>query len=230
MSTRATIYVHLRTENPKSKPIFKFYQHTDWYVEGLWVNLVRWFMSYSSDLDLDHCLKKANYMHQNKFEFTIRNHWDTEYVYHIYVNKGRKNRLRITYQGWNYFGDEEIINKEKEHDLMLIEYDNKKKELTKWHDSKLEKQMWEDCLYNIKEFITRPNFYTDYVFFKRYGIHDIDHFRRIIEDDVKAYNDLRAREDIESNQKMEMEDVILKNIYDKFADQFGYERWQYFYY
>lgn len=231
MSTRATIYVHkIWAKTPTSWVIVKLYQHTDWYIEWLWVNLIRWFQNYRWVWTLDSCIKKSNYCHQNKFEITHGYHWDTEYSYHIYTNRNW-NKLKITVQSW--FWDRNILNQE-ETELMRVEKSKDKYGCDTWSIwwlSKLSKYIWEDELYNIKERIEwryQERFYSDLMFYKRFWIHKVDDFREKVKEEIEAFNQLRANENIKTEDKYKLEDDILLRIKNRIKDQLEIEKHIYF--
>ena len=231
MSTRATIYVHkFWAKTPTSWVIVKLYQHTDWYIEWLWVNLIRWFEKYRWMRTLDSCIKKANYCHQNKFEITHWYHWDTEYSYHIYTNKNW-DKLKITVQSW--YWDRNILE-QKETELMRVEKSIDKYGCDTWSIwwlSKLSKYIWEDELYNIKERIEwryQERFYSDLMFYERFWIHKVDEFREKVKEEIEAFNQLWANENIKTEDKYRLEDDILLKIKNRIKDQLEIEKHIYF--
>lgn len=118
MSTRACIIIHKPgVYTPKGAQLVKIYNHYDGYPEWLGVNLIRGFRNYSRERDIKYCIRKADYLHQNKFEITPYIHGDTEFLYHVYFGK-RSGEMKITVQGINSIrsGDEDLI-KEPETEI-----------------------------------------------------------------------------------------------------------------
>lgn len=222
MSTRATIYVHWpRCTKPTSKYMVKLYQHCDWYEDWLGIALIRWFQDMKNYWQFDYCLKKSNWYHQNRFELTNGNHGDTEYMYHIYINR---NWVKITYQTGDY-SDEYLI--ELPEHLILSKEFNWKKFIEASLEEKIE---WRE-LYHIKQYLEWQEvdkYYSEYLFSRRYEIYNFDSFNNLISEDKKAFKDLWEREDIEANQKYEIEDVILKNIKNTIIEEKRLEEHQYF--
>ena len=103
MSTRAVVYVHFKDEDKADLPYtMKLYHHYDGYIDWLWASLDEILLKFKGIWEGNNCGSLRDLFsllaQEWGFEPTCWFHWDTEYIYHVYINPMWNGDKRFDYQ------------------------------------------------------------------------------------------------------------------------------------
>ena len=224
MSTRATILVHRNTTEP-TDIWFKLYNHRDGYVSWLWASLMRAFSdAWRSHWDLTRCLKKAD-LYQSwvrwGFEFTSGNHWDTEFMYHIYVDEFR-NTVKITYTNDDVLHDKDwkiiecwdaALIKWKEHWLITMD-NNWVMECTEdvIEAMTIHELIRHNLNYALYQYLQWESKLKEITLIERFEIRQFDQIREQLEDLGKYYSFIKKREMNEDDKNLILDWILVEAL------------------
>ena len=241
MSTRATILVHRNTTNP-TDVWFKIYNHRDGYVSWLWASLMRAFSeAWRSHWDLTRCLKKAD-LYQSwvrwGFEFTFGDHWDTEFMYHIYVDTFN-DTVKITYSNDDVLRDKDwkmidcwdaALIKWEEHWLITVDK-NWKMECT---EDVIEAMTVHDLIrhnlnYSIYQYLHWDSKLKEITLIERFELRMFSEIKWELESLSQYYNHIMKREDLGGEERDMILDWIIVEALEIINKQKEAESKKYYY-